>query len=92
MEEEIESTTGRLKYLSDRVAYSSLDVQLIKEKDFKFDPEKRDNFLERLKHSLSKGWLGLVDLFLFLVKIWPFWIFFTLLIWLLKRFKNRKNK
>jgi hypothetical protein len=91
LEEEIESTTGRLKYLSDQVDYSTVELRLTKQKDFKFNPEKRDNFIERLKQSLSNGWHGLIDLVLFIIKIWPLWIILALFIYLIKKINKRKK-
>jgi len=91
LEEEIESTTGRLKYLGDLVDYSSLDLMISKRKGFKYTPEERDKFTERLKQSLSKGWIGFVDFLLFLIRIWPFWIIAAVLFYFWKRFKNRKK-
>ena len=91
LEEEIESTTGRLKYLGDLVDYSSLDLMISKRKDFKYTPGERDKFTERLKQSLSKGWIGFVDFLLFVIKIWPFWIIVAVLFYFWKRFKRRKK-
>jgi len=92
LEEEIESTTGRLKYLADLVDYSTLDLTISKHKDYKYNPENRDMFWERLKQSLSKGWFGFVDFILFLIKIWPFWIVVSLGFYFWKRIKTRKRK
>jgi hypothetical protein len=92
LEEEIESTTGRLKYLSDLVDYSTLDLTISKQKDFKYNPERRANFLERLKQSLSKGWYGFVDFLLFVIKIWPFWIIVTLMVYFWRKYKITKKK
>ena len=92
LEEEIESTTGRLKYLSDLVDFSTLDLTISKQKDFKYNPTKRDKFLERFKQSLSKGWFGFVDFVLFVIKIWPFWIIATLILYFLKKYKMTKKK
>ncbi|MBN2350674.1 MAG: DUF4349 domain-containing protein [Bacteroidales bacterium] len=92
IEEEIESTEGRLKYLSDLVSFSTLDLMITKKKNFKFNPLKRDKFTERLKQSLSKGWFGFVDFFLFLIKIWPLWIILAILIPLWKKLKIKKKK
>ncbi len=88
--EEIESVEGQLKYLDNQVAYSTLNLSILMEKDRRFEPNKKDQFTERLKESLTNGWFGIVTLFLFLVKIWPVWIvcFFTVLIWR----KIRKKK
>lgn len=89
LEEEIESTTGRLKYLSDLVDYSTLDLTISKPNNFKYNPAKRDKFSEKLKQSLSKGWFGFVDFFLFIVNIWPFWIIFILILYLWKKYKMK---
>jgi len=92
LEEEIESTTGRLKYLSDLVDYSTLDLTISKKKEFKYNPVNRDKFSERIKLSLSKGWYGFVDFLLFVIKIWPFWILVTLIIYFWRKLKKIKNK
>jgi hypothetical protein len=89
LEEEIESTTGKLKYLSDLVAYSTLDLTISKQKNFKYHPTKRDKFSEKLKQSLSKGWFGFVDFFLFIINIWPLWIIITLIFYLWKKYKMK---
>ena len=92
LEEEIESTTGRLKYLSNQVDYSTLELMISKPKDFKFNPENRHKFSERIKQSLSKGWFGFVDFVLFLIRIWPLGLIATVVGFIWKRFKKRKNK
>lgn len=89
LEEEIESTTGRLKYLSDLVDYSTLDLTISKQKNFKYNPAKRDKFSEKLKQALSKGWFGFVDFFLFIINIWPLWIIITLIFYLWKKYKMK---
>lgn len=91
LEEEIESTTGRLKYLSDLVDYSTLDLTISKQKDFKYNPSKRDKFSERLKQSLSRGWFGFVDFLLFIIKIWPFWIIVGLIFYGWRKYKKSKK-
>ncbi len=92
LEEEIDSVTGRLKYLSDLVDYSTLDLTITKRKEFKYNPADRDRFAERLKQSLSKGWFGFVDFTLFLIRIWPVWIIVILLIFAWKRYKKTRLK
>jgi len=91
IEEEIESTTGRLKYLSDLVSYSTLDLNISKLKEYKYQPQKQDDFFKRLKYALSKGWFGFVDFIVFMVKIWPFWIIVTLIIYGWKKYRKRKR-
>ncbi|MGV8992840.1 MAG: DUF4349 domain-containing protein [Flavobacterium sp.] len=72
LQEEIESSVGRLKYLGDQVSYSTLNVNLYSEKDYVFKPEPQDNFWERFKTSLSDGWNSIVNFFLWTIGIWPF--------------------
>ena len=90
LEEEIESTTGRLTYLNDLVDYSTLDLTISKRKPFRYNPANRDKFSERLKQSLSKGWFGFVDFILFVIKIWPFCIIVTLFVYFWRKYKKRK--
>lgn len=90
IEEEIESTTGRIKYLSDLVEYSTLDLTITKQKDFKYNTAKRGNFIEKLKQALSKGWYGLVDFTLIFIKLWPLWLLLTVILYTWR--KLRKNK
>lgn len=85
LEEEIESTTGRLKYLSDQVDYSTLQLYLTEIKDFQYQPEVRDRFGEKLKQALTRGWYGVVDSVIFLFKIWPLWLLLGVVLVFLKR-------
>jgi nitrate reductase NapE component len=90
LEEEIESTEGKLKYLSDQVSFSTLDLTISKEKDFQFNPGKRLNFFERLKQSLSKGWYGFVSFILFIFRLWPFLILAVVGFFTYRKYKNSK--
>ncbi len=92
LEEEIESTTGQLKYLNDQVDYSTLDLTISKQKDFKYNPEKRAKFSERFKQSISKGWFEFVDFVLFIIKIWPFWIIIAVMFYFWRKYRRTKKK
>jgi len=72
--EEIESTQGRLKYLTDQVNYSTLTLTLTEPIEFKYEAEARDSFWERLKEGVSGGWYGLINFIIGIFSIWPFWI------------------
>jgi hypothetical protein len=91
LEEEIESATGRLNYLSDQVKYSTLNLTITAEKEVEILPTNREGFFTSLKQSLSKGWFGFVDFLLFLVKGWPFLIVLALTYYLWKKFRKRKK-
>jgi hypothetical protein len=92
LEEEIESTIGRLKYLSDQVDYSTLDLYINQQKEYKHQPQERDSFFEQFKQSLSNGWFGFVDFMLYMVSIWPFWLIIGLLIYFLRKLNKRRKK
>lgn len=91
LEEEIESTEGGIRFLDNQVDYSTLNLQINKE--FEYTSPLRENFFEKLKQSLSGGWNGIIQLTLFIIRIWPLWIFLFLFIWLFRKvIKKRKNK
>lgn len=92
LEEEIESAEGRLRYLNNQVAYSTLDLTISKENDYKFAPDRRDNFFERLKEALSTGWHGFIDFIIFVLSIWPFWFIVAGIIFLIVKWRKRKQK
>ena len=93
LEEEIESTTGKLEYLNDLVDYSTLKLTITQKKDFKFIPEQRVKFSEKLKQSVSNGWYGFVDFLLFILSNWVFVIIILVLVYLWKKYiKQKKNK
>ncbi len=93
LQEEIESAKGRLKYLSNQVDFSTLDLQLSKDIAYVYTPGKKARFAERLKRSLSGGWNGFVSFILILIKLWPFWIVISLIWYIIKKNRiKRKNK
>ena len=93
LEEEIESVTGRLKYLTNQVDLSTLQLTITEKKDFVYREDRRINFFERLKESISSGWYAFVNFILYLLVLWPFWIIIIVGIWLgVKLMKRKKQK
>jgi hypothetical protein len=92
LEEEIESTVGKLKYIGDQVDYSTLDLSITQQKEFRYSPSVHGKFTEKLKQSFSKGWYGFVEFFLFMIRIWPVWIIGVILYYVVRRYKQRKRK
>lgn len=93
LEEEIDSTVGRLKYLTNQVEYSTLHLN-IRHDDTNFDPHHPDHgqgFWQRFSQSLSSGMRSLVDFAFFLVRIWPAWIIILLVLGVIRRAKRKNN-
>ena len=65
---DIERMEAGLKGMSDRVAYSSVDVTF-------YEPVVTDfGFASKFIHSLSNGWENLLTVLVGLANIWPFLI------------------
>jgi hypothetical protein len=93
IQEEIESKQGQLKYLNNQINYSTLNLNIVKTKEFIYKPEPTDSFSERFKSAITSGWSILVSTILFLFKIWPFIIILFLSLFLyFKYYRNRKRK
>lgn len=92
LQEEIESSEGKLRYLNDCVNYSTLELSLSTQKDFSYKPPKRDSFIEKFKQSMVGGWFALVDFILGLFSMWPFLLILTGIIFLIRRWIKRKIK
>jgi len=92
IEEEIESTEGRLKYLNNQVDFSTLELRITKKNDYTFTTQNEGNFFDRLKLSLVKGWFGFVTFSLFVIRIWPFWIIVFLIYYLIRKILQRRRR
>jgi hypothetical protein len=93
IEEEIESTEGRLKYLNNQVNFSTLTLQISKKNDYNiYSHSNQGKFFDRLKISLVKGWFGLVSFILFVIRIWPFWIIAGSIFYFIRKFWKRRKK
>jgi hypothetical protein len=93
IEEEIESTQGRLKYLNSQVDYSTLILQISKKNDYNvYSHNNQGSFFDRLWMSLVKGWFGLVSFVFFVIRIWPFWLIAGTLYYFIRKFWKRKKR
>ena len=88
IEEEIDSRTGRLKYMDDQVRFSTLRLQLFQKHEV-VRTEKARNFGEQLADAFKGGIDGFLDFALFLIGIWPFILIFGLIFWFRKQIKWR---
>lgn len=80
LEEEVESTMGRLKYLSGQVSFSKLHLEISQKKAFRYSPSKRADVSEKLKQSVYGGWHQFVDFLYILLYNWVLILFIIIII------------
>ena len=83
---EIESMEGRLKYLTDRVAYSTLQVTFYKE------VPDRTRLSREFGESFRNGWDNLIAFFVLLTNLWPFILIIVGVIFGLRSLRRRKKR
>lgn len=91
LEEEIESTTGRLKYLSNQVNFSTLELYIFQNKDYRYLPENRNNTFEKLKQSFFGGWYVFIDFLFLLLYNWMFIILISIGIYFWIKYRRKKK-
>lgn len=67
--EEIEAKEGQLRYLGDRVSFSTIHLNLHKE--YEYTPVHRPGFGNKLVGAFRSGWSGLLGFLLGLAHLWP---------------------
>jgi len=93
LEEEIESTTGRLRYLSNQVSYSTLELNITQKKEYKYTVQNRQSSFETFKKSFFTGWFSFVDFVFAIIENWMFILLISIFITVVIRyFKKRKSK
>ncbi len=69
--EEIESAEGSLRYMSDRVSYSTISVYVYQDLEFDAPRPDRPTFWGKAGRAVSSGWNAILGFTLFLINIWP---------------------
>ncbi|GAA5039315.1 hypothetical protein GCM10011506_38360 [Marivirga lumbricoides] len=83
---EIESVEGRLKYLENRVAFSTLTMTF-----YQSLPEQTE-FGQKFENGFKNGWDNLVWFFVLMINIWPFIIILLGLFIGVRIYRKRRKK
>lgn len=76
IQEEIEAAQGRLKYLSDKVAFSTIHIHLYETVNYVDTPESYSKtFIDKAKNGFSNGWSIVEVLILGIITLWPLFVF-----------------
>ena len=91
LEDEIDVAEGRLRFIDDRVNYSTLRLSLIKEKP-RSSVTSKIGFGSRFSDSVAQGWNIFVSFVLGLISLWPFLILTPFIVMLYRRWRARRKK
>ncbi|SFZ96059.1 protein of unknown function [Chryseobacterium limigenitum] len=91
LEDEIDVSEGRLRFIDDRVNYSTLNLSLYKEK-VRSSATSKIGFGSRFGDSITEGWNSFVSFVLGIISFWPFFLLIPLIILLWRRWKARRKK
>ncbi|MFA4851799.1 MAG: DUF4349 domain-containing protein [Bacteroidales bacterium] len=90
--EEIESCEGKLKYLTDQVSYSTINLHFYEKLDFQ--PAPGSGFFHAIGKAFKAGWKGLQMFMIGIIYLWPLWIIAAIIFYVIRWFikKSRKKK
>ena len=90
LQEEIESAQGRLKYLSNKVAYSTIQIDLYETVEYTEEPSSyKKTFGDKSKDALSFGWKMVESIVLFFIHIWPLLLLGIIIVIVLRRWLKK---
>ncbi len=89
IQEEIESKEGRLRYLSNQVALSTINLEV-----YQHDGTGivRKSYSSKIARAFSDGWDGIKEFVLVLVNLWPVLIILGLVIYYFRKWVRIKKK
>ncbi|PIF45153.1 uncharacterized protein DUF4349 [Chryseobacterium sp. 52] len=91
LEDEIDVAEGRLRFIDDRVNYSTLNLSLYKEK-VRSSATSKIGFGSRFADSVTEGWNSFVSFLLGMISLWPFFLIIPLIIFLWRKWKAGRKK
>jgi hypothetical protein len=90
LEDEIDVSEGRLRFIDDRVNFSTMNLSLYKEK-VRSSATSKIGFGSRFVDSLTEGWNSFVSFFLGMISLWPFFLLLPVVVFLWRKWKGRKR-
>lgn len=90
--EEIEALEGRLRYLTDKVDYSTITANIYQKVECKETPKTYHKpYIEDIKNAFSNGWDIVKTMFVVIINIWPLLIIGIAIWFYIKRKKHKKT-
>jgi hypothetical protein len=91
LEDEIDVAEGRLRFIDDRVNYSTLNLGLYKEK-VRSSATSKIGFGSRFADSVTEGWNSFMSFLLGIISFWPFFILIPIVVFLWRKWKAGRKK
>jgi hypothetical protein len=92
IQEEIEVVQGKLKYMSSRVAFSTIQVELYETIEYKEEPVAyTKSFGAKAKEGLAAGWHFIQDVLIAILAIWPIVILLTIVVIFVRRWRRARK-
>jgi hypothetical protein len=93
IQEEIESREGRLRYLKDNIALSTINIEMYEEiEGGVVETVHEKGFLSKAKDGFVNGWNFILELLVGLINIWPVLLIVSLVVLFRKRLKRMLRK
>ncbi|MCC3214700.1 DUF4349 domain-containing protein [Chryseobacterium sp. X308] len=90
LEDEIDVAEGRLRFIDDRVNYSTLNLNLYKEK-VRSSATSKIGFGSRFVDSVTEGWNSFVSFMLGIISLWPFFLLIPVIIFIWRKWRSKKK-
>ena len=88
--EELESASGRVKYLNHQAAYSTIHLKYFQYTNPQQKPDEEPGFFSKIKEAFLGGANGIASFIIGLIGIWPLLIFIALVIFIFRKWNSKK--
>ena len=88
--EEIEAKEGQLRYLEDKIKYSTINLRMYETVTFRNEPDSYEkSFGSKSLQALKNGWSIVTTMVLVFINIWPLLVLTGIFIWRWKWIKSK---
>jgi hypothetical protein len=92
VQEDIESATSRVNYLTHSASYSTINLTFYEVLNATAINNDKPSFSTRVGNAFSNGWNAVSDFFVGLISIWPLFLLIAIVVVIIKRIKPVKIK
>ena len=92
IQEDIESASGRVDYLTHSSAYSTINLTFYEVLNATAKKDDKPTFASRMSNAFGTGWSWVGELFVGLISIWPLLLLITGIVFFFKRNRIVKTK